>query len=628
MAIYFLDVDDEITSAAARIRDSSDQHIALVLTGGARVATSRINFRLLAGEAKRRSKHLSIVTADRTVQSVARSAGLPVFGTVAEYERGENARVLVAAGAAASASAGAEGILTADQSGALEELAGTVIPGGALGRSGGNGNGRNGGGKGREAGSASWSGSPGESADRGRGRGSGIAWRLTAVVGLLAVVALVLGIVFVYPSATIVLTIGEQQLGPVTFNVTIDPNASATDDKAGIVPGVTKAFPVSTSGTFKATGQSVVETAATGTVTFRSENTAFTVPVPAGTRVGTASGVAFVTTVSVTVPKANFSTGTAGSVDAPVTAVTKGTAGNVAAGTIVNLPSDLAGFLVSSRPVTNKSPTTGGTHTVNPVIQQADIDNAEASLAAELAASFAAAIADPAAVPTGSTLLSITAKLGYSAFDPDPQAYLNQAVESFDLNARATGTAIVADLAGVLRLADSRVAAAVASGFALVESTTKAELGQPSMQGAAVIVPVTARAMQARRLDEGELRAAIMGKSVTQARDYLAQFGQVEISVSPGWSSSIPTFDFRIDFRLVKVSAQPSPSASAGSSATAAAASPPVATPRRTAAPAGSSMAPASSTAGPSATAGSSGPAPSSAASPAASPSRPASTGS
>jgi len=91
MAIYYLDIDDEITSAAARIRDSSDSRIALVLSGGSRVATSRINFRLLAREARQRHKRLAIITADASVQSVARSAELPVYDTVNEYERSEAA---------------------------------------------------------------------------------------------------------------------------------------------------------------------------------------------------------------------------------------------------------------------------------------------------------------------------------------------------------------------------------------------------------------------------------------------------------------------------------------------------------------------------------------------------------
>ncbi len=91
MAIYYLDIDDEITSAAARIRDSSDDRIALVLSGGSRVATSRINFRLLAREAKHRGKRLAIIAADPSVQSVARSAELPVYATVGDYERAEAA---------------------------------------------------------------------------------------------------------------------------------------------------------------------------------------------------------------------------------------------------------------------------------------------------------------------------------------------------------------------------------------------------------------------------------------------------------------------------------------------------------------------------------------------------------
>ena len=44
--IVYLDADDEITSAAARIRTADDARVGLVLPFGSRVATSRINFRL------------------------------------------------------------------------------------------------------------------------------------------------------------------------------------------------------------------------------------------------------------------------------------------------------------------------------------------------------------------------------------------------------------------------------------------------------------------------------------------------------------------------------------------------------------------------------------------------------
>ena len=94
-----------------------------MLSSGSRVATSRINFRLLAREAKRRNKRLAIIAADPSVQSVARSAELPVYSSVSEYER-------------------AEAVVAAHNAGpvgdALDELALTVGPGtpGYIGRNG------------------------------------------------------------------------------------------------------------------------------------------------------------------------------------------------------------------------------------------------------------------------------------------------------------------------------------------------------------------------------------------------------------------------------------------------------------------------------------------------------------
>ena len=42
MATFYLDIDDEITSAAARIRGTQDLVVVLVLPAGSRIATSRI----------------------------------------------------------------------------------------------------------------------------------------------------------------------------------------------------------------------------------------------------------------------------------------------------------------------------------------------------------------------------------------------------------------------------------------------------------------------------------------------------------------------------------------------------------------------------------------------------------
>ena len=84
--IVYLDVDDEITSAAARIRDPMELRVALVLPHASRISTSRINFRLLAREARLHSRRLGIVAPDASTRALAASAGLPVFHSVGEYE--------------------------------------------------------------------------------------------------------------------------------------------------------------------------------------------------------------------------------------------------------------------------------------------------------------------------------------------------------------------------------------------------------------------------------------------------------------------------------------------------------------------------------------------------------------
>src|SRR6188508_1072643 len=84
--LIYLEIDDEITSAAARIRAAEGSRVAVVLPYGSRVATSRINFRLLARDALTSGKRLSVVAGDGATRALAASAGLPIFATVAEYE--------------------------------------------------------------------------------------------------------------------------------------------------------------------------------------------------------------------------------------------------------------------------------------------------------------------------------------------------------------------------------------------------------------------------------------------------------------------------------------------------------------------------------------------------------------
>jgi hypothetical protein len=86
MSVCYLEVDDEITDAVARLRAARDGRVVVVLPPGSRIGTSRINFRLLAREAEGRGIAIALVSGDTSVRALAVSAGMLVHGTVAEAE--------------------------------------------------------------------------------------------------------------------------------------------------------------------------------------------------------------------------------------------------------------------------------------------------------------------------------------------------------------------------------------------------------------------------------------------------------------------------------------------------------------------------------------------------------------
>jgi hypothetical protein len=544
MSIYYLDIDDEITAAAARIRDSADSRIALVVQGGSRIATSRMNFRLLEREAHHHNRRLAIIAADPSVRSLAQTAGLPVYSSVGEFQKAD--------AAAAGQPGGADEV-----SETLGGLAASVDV--AAARAVGAGPARLG--PGNEPVRRVRPGGSGALPIAGRRRLVLSRWMGVALVAVL-VVAGVAGFVLV-PSARIVLTLRTSELGPMAMSVKVDPAVTSADDTTLTVPALSRTFDLAASGTFQATGQEVVETAATGTVTFTNGNTGQSVTVQVGTKLTTASGLAFTTTAAVTVPRATLSgtnTVTFGRADAPVVAVKKGLSGNVAAHAIVDVPASLAKALVVTDQVTNSAPTSGGTHIVNVIIQQSDIDAAEASLKGDLDSSLQSTVADQSSGSADVQLFPQTARLGVPTFKPDPATLLNTTATSFGLDADATGSATGANVAGVRLVADHKFRSSVKTGYSLVEGSVRISLGAPAGEaGSVVSVPVLVTGLQAPTVDVDALKAAIKGKSASEVKAALAKYGDTQVSFSPFWTSTVPGFEFRIDIEVIAPSPLPTP---------------------------------------------------------------------
>jgi hypothetical protein len=598
-SIIYLDIDDEITSAAARIRAAEAVRIALVLPAGSHLATSRINFRLLAREAQGRSRQLMIVAPDASARALAASAGLPVYASVREMEAetnpasqtGESATdepSMDASGAAAAPGEGpASARLAPGASGAADGAAGAALglpgaplgpptaPAGAAVASGGA----------FSAddtvivpptrtGTRATSGEPARSAageipvvgPSTRGRRTAIAV-LLATLAVLVVVGGVLGYVFL-PAATIVVTPRIEPIGPLTFPVRADPAVTEPDAVAGVVPAMIATLSLEQSGEFPATGTKVTETAARGEVTFSSFDAARSNSIPAGSIVSTQSDIEFRTGQTVILPPATLVDDGHGGIrivpstgDAPVSAVAKGTEGNVAAGAIRIVPADENPVVTK---VTNKAPTSGGTHTETLIVAQRDIDKATASLTKQLTDDLASQLANPAGVLPDVTVFPETSVLTKPVPTVDPATLLGKAMTRFGYGLTATASVTTVDEDTVREVAESRLRAGVGTDHDLVRDSLRISVGKGSVLDKTIVFPVNASASRLRRLDAAELRSQARGRTIADARAALSAYGEVSIATWPGFVSSISTYDFRVDLTINSPApvegASPSPS--------------------------------------------------------------------
>ncbi|HEY3164715.1 MAG TPA: baseplate J/gp47 family protein [Candidatus Limnocylindrales bacterium] len=577
--IVYLDVDDEITSAASRIRSASGTKVALVVPYGSRIATSRMNFRLLSREALMSNKRLSIVSGDAAARSLAASAGLPVFGAVQEYEAslvagsGGDARgdpVATESGvepapAAAAAIAGAAATPVPAPTGAADASSVSrksqrpkrpppderpIIPPLAAADD------HEDDLRGEDRGE-----------DRPRGRSRAPLLAAIGVVGLAVVVLAVAGYLFL-PTATIALTPRRDTIGPISLTVSADPLATAVDPTDNVVPAVQVEVPVEAARTFKTTGSRVDETAARGSVVFTNYDTSSGVTIPSGSVVSTEGGIAFRTQSTVILQPAGILPFTPRSDSTNVTAAKTGEAGNVPANTIRVVPQGQNPDLLK---VNNPNPTSGGTHTETPVVTKAEVDKAVATLQADLQKAFDAAIADGAGAPADATLFPTTKALGVVTPAVDPKTIVGKEVEEFDLRLTATGTVIAVDPRPVADIARAQLTAQVATDHRLIPDSVVIDVGEGGVgEDGQVTFQATAQAIQVAIVDANALRSLVKGKTPAEAEAALVPFGRATVTLWPAWVSTVTSVDARLTVTVDDTvpggpSASPSPASSSPS---------------------------------------------------------------
>lgn len=513
MAICYLEADDEITGAVARLRAIEDSGVVLMVPYGSRIGTSRINFKLLAREAAGRDMTLVAVSDEPPVRALAISAGVPAYDSLAAAE------AALASGIEPRAPIEPPAIAEPPRPPTVREAAGERLR------------------------------RPSPRADRPPGDRR--PWLVSALVGLVLLALLAGGGAYaawyVLPTATVTLRPPLIADGPLVVNVTAQPEVAVIDRSAGLIPARRLELPLTVDGSFAATGVQVTQTAASGTVRFLSENTASEIRIPKGTLVATRSGIEFQTVAAVTVPRAVFSTGTRGRANVDVVAVKAGTGGNVAKDTITVLPASLRDPLLSVR---NPAATGGGSRVEQPQVSQADYDAALATLDEQLTEALAAALDDPASTPDGLTLHRQTAVAGAAEADTPADALVGSVGAEFSLSAAATATVLAVDEAQVDALAADELRARLPAGRQIIgEVVAGHELVAADPTGVLYRATATARSYVAPPAEQ--LLEEVRGKTIAEAEAILAPYGSVEVEIWPEFVDRLPDGPGRLNLDVV-----------------------------------------------------------------------------
>ena len=523
-SVVYLEADDEVTSVVRRVREADGDAVIVVAPGRSRAVSSVVALRLLARAADGAGRSLVLV-GDALTRSLAGEAGVTAFASLDEARRvGPTAPAVEPTRASISVVRGpvaadaAPTMTAAPLTVTADEVTRTV----ALPR-------------------------PGAKARRPlqarRRRRLPVA--VVAAVGALLLASLVAAAA-VLPAAVITIVPRTDPVGPVRYEI-------AAGDVERIGGSVTASVEVTATGTYE------VQESATGVVVLLNW-TFVPVTVEAGTFVA-AGEQAFATQADVVVPRGSLTdagTIAAGEAEVAVVAAAVGPNANVGAGAIDTvLPeavdSRLRGFPENpERTVTNPQPTSGGVDTGGPEVTQADVDAAVATLREQLETLVDAELPDGPMVVTDpqpsepvitgqdglvgrrdAPSTTIRGELEWAAHVVDEEAVRTEALERF--------------------LADE---GAVPGDRQLLEDSVEVALEPPTLDGGTVRVVATVNARSTTRIDAEAIRRSVAGATPAEVRSVLEALGAVHVQLWPGWLSTVPTLDWRIEVNVAEADAE------------------------------------------------------------------------
>ena len=508
-AVIYLEADDEVTSVIRRLRAVDPGPVIVVAPG--------------------RSRATSSVVGDALTRSLAHEAGVPAHASIDEARRADPG----AAPAAQAQHAPIHVVRGPVAEGTAPTLAAAAVP------------------------------STPDDVTRPvpvvrPARSRPIVRRSTrravplAALGALALLLLagVVAAATLLPSATVTLVPRSETIGPIHYTIEVeDPERleGTTTATAEVV----------------ATGTYAIQEPASGTVVLFNW-TFFPVDVPAGTFVA-AGEQAFATQAAVTVPRGRLTgegTIAAGEQSVAVVAADPGPAANVPAAAInvvlnEDIDASLRGFVENNEPrVLNPAPTAGGVDTSGPEITQEDVDAAVAALTGDLRQQAAAAVApedDEIIVPAAPSEPAIQIPEGLAG---------TRDQERVEISGELAWAADRVDPEVVIVAAEERFAAdadAIPDGHELLAGSVSATLGETTRAEAGLVAEATVTAQSAPTVDRVAVIERIAGRDEAEAEAALADIGVAEVELWPGWVTSVPTIEWRVDVRIGSAEATSGP---------------------------------------------------------------------
>jgi hypothetical protein len=355
-------------------------------------------------------------------------------------------------------------------------------------------------------------------------RAIGIAASLLVAVALLLMIAV--------PSAAVTVTAAPTAMPAATFTVRAGPG--------GDVPAQPLSATITAKVTGTATGSRTEDVKATGSVHFKNLRTD-DITIPKGTVVQTSDRIQFATTETKLLPKSTIFIATIyGEVDAPVEAVVGGPSGNVPVNRIVVPNSDR--YLVS-----NPSPTTGGETKKIPIVKAEDytaatvkgnVDRALADAANDQKTKWSAQLAGSGVVWVGTPSLTSQGSLS---------DVVGKEVATFDVPVTATVQGFAAGADQPTKAATEAYRTMHAPGYVLDERTAQFN-AVATVADNGVTWKITASGTQSPSVDSAQVRTALAGRTMAEARAILESQGLTVtgLRVSPSWWPRMPVLDARI----------------------------------------------------------------------------------